>query len=284
VQYDSVFEAPIDELSTALKNELYSDSKVDFDALSQLGFFVLRKAFKKETVTSYLEKYLSGLELGSLFKSKYHLTEVKIPKENVLREILAEPEFLYFVKNFFDGNVGADFLRVVKKDKDSNKSVFLHQDSGYQVGSLERFSLFITLTDCGPKNGGLVLYPGTHHFGYLGDVGAIRNDLLPKDYPKIQPRLSAGDVLIMHSSIWHESTENLSEDQRVYLEVHIQSINEPNTDIEICGTRSSSYKVNLGGASNSFEDQIFLDSRTQRLRTLYEKINNTTPAGEIIKP
>ncbi len=283
MQHNSTFEAPIDELTTAVKNERYSASKVDFKALSQLGVFVLQRAFKKDTVASYLEKYLSGLELGDLYKSKYHLTEVKIPKENALRKIITEPEFLHFTKNFFNGNVGADFLRIVKKDKESNKSVFLHQDSGYQVGSLERYSLFIALSNCGPKNGGLIIYPGTHHFGYLGDAGAIRNDVLPKDYPKIQPSLSAGDVLIMHSSVWHESRENLSGDQRVYLEVHIQSINEPNTDIEICGTRSSSYRVNLEGSSNSFEDQIFLDSRTQRLRTLYEKNNITTSAGEAIK-
>ena len=201
------------------------------------------------------------------------MTEIKIPRENNLREIVNELDFQNLASSFFNGNVGSDIIRIVKKDSENTEPVFLHQDSCYQVGSLDRFSIFIALTNCADYNGGLILYPGTHNFGYLGDAGTIRSDILPKGYPFIQPALSPGDVLIMNSAVWHESSKYLNGNSRVYLEVHIQSIDEPNTNIEICGVRKSQYRINLNGASNNFENQIFKSSRTLKLRELTKKFS-----------
>jgi hypothetical protein len=267
----NLIEAPVEELKNEVASNVWQSEIINFNVLSKLGLFVCRKAIRQEIIEKYLHLYLYGLNSGNLHKDKFHLTEVKIPKENELRGIIKELDFINLVSLFFDGNVGSDVIRVVKKDADNSEPVFLHQDSCYQVGSLDRYSIFIALTECSDYNGGLILYPGTHNFGYLGDAGTIRSDILPTGYPYIQPALSTGDVLIMNSSIWHESSKYLNGNSRVYLEVHIQSIDEANTDIEICGVRKSQYRINLNGVSNNFEDQIFKSSRTQKLRELSRK-------------
>ena len=169
------------------------------------------------------------------------------------------------VKNFYDGNVGSDYFRVVRKNSTNVKSVFCHQDSGYQFGSFDRYSLFICLTKSDYLNGGLVVYPRTHKFGYLGDVGEISKKITKKFF-KICPELDMGDVLIMHSSLWHESEKNFEKKDRIYLEVHIQDINEPSTKYLICGKKSNLMKIPFD------KNKVFSNSRSQRIVKLKNKI------------
>jgi ectoine hydroxylase-related dioxygenase (phytanoyl-CoA dioxygenase family) len=163
--------------------------------------------------------------------------------------------------------VGLFNLRIVKKDKNDTLPVFLHQDLGYQAGRFERYSLFIPLTYCGIKNGGLKFYPGTQNFGYLGDAGAL-NDFLPDNYPRVTPEAFPGDVIIMHSAVWHSSDENTSLADRIYYDIHVQDANDPSTKKVLTGERSSPWQLTLT------HDEIFQSSRTQRLKELYSQINS----------
>jgi hypothetical protein len=258
-------QAPIDQLTALLDRGGHVGERVDFGVLDELGIFVLRNAFCAATVAKYRDTYFADLESEKLKKTTFHVTEVKVERDHLLTQIVREPEFLAVASAFFEGKVGSDFVRIVKKDAANRGAVFIHQDSCYQIGSLDRYSLFIALTDCGPHNGGLALYPGTHHFGYLGDAGEI-GDVLPPGFPVVAPDLKAGDLIVMHSAVWHRSPESLSGADRVYLEVHVQPIDEPTTTIEICGERTSKWALRLK------PEEIFVSSRTQRLRSLYQKI------------
>lgn len=257
--------APIEELKESVVAKAFEGTAIDMDALDFLGAFVLKRAIPPETIHTYAQAYLDGIADGALKKTDFHLTEVKLNEDQALRQILREPAFVDVASQFFGGQVGSDFVRIVKKDAQHTQAVFTHQDTGYQMGSFQRYSLFIALTDCNLGNGGLYVYPGTHHFGYLGDVGEIKN-CLPSDYPKIQTTLNAGDILIMHSATWHGSPENTDKTNRVYLEVHIQAVDEPSTRTVICGERRSQWRLTLT------EDDIFKNSRTQRLRGLYKQV------------
>lgn len=261
----ALVEAPIDELTALLDRGAHVGEQVDPGVLDELGLFVLRNAFCARTVAKYRDTYFADLESAKIKKRAFHVTEVTLTEDHSLGEIVREPEFLAFATHFFGGKVGSDFVRIVRKDAANRGSVFNHQDSCYQIGSLARYSLFIALTDCGPHNGGLALYPGTHHLGYLGDAGEIA-DILPEGFPVVAPDLKAGDLLVMHSSVWHKSPENVSGTERVYLEVHIQHIDEPTTSVEVCGERTSKWALRLK------PDDIFVSSRAQRLRSLYQKI------------
>ena len=46
----------------------------------------------------------------------------------------------------------------------------------------------------------------------------------------------------MHSALWHESDKNFTKSNRIYLEIHIQNIDEPFTKYNIIGTRRKNIK------------------------------------------
>jgi hypothetical protein len=43
-------------------------------------------------------------------------------------QIISEPEFINIASQFFNGNVGNNSIRIIKKDNVDVKPVFLHQD------------------------------------------------------------------------------------------------------------------------------------------------------------
>jgi hypothetical protein len=261
----SKISAPIDDLLAFVNEKKYSGEVLDHEALKFSGIFILRKALPKHLIEKYSRAYFQGLGSIGLRRTPFHLTQVEIQPDHPLTKIVYEPEFLAIAATFFNGNVGNDFIRIVKKDDTDTLPVFLHQDTCYQIGGFERYSLFIALTDCNQGNGGLRGYPGTHNFGYLGDAGEIA-DLLPEGYPVICTDLKAGDLFIMHSAIWHESFENISRSNRVYLEVHLQSADEPTTNRVICGQRNSEWRFEVS------ESDIFVSSRKTKLTNLYAEI------------
>ena len=99
----------------------------------------------------------------------------------------------------------------------------------------------------------------------MGDVGEISKKITKKFF-KICPELDMGDVLIMHSSLWHESEKNFEKKDRIYLEVHIQDINEPSTKYLICGKKSNLMKIPFD------KNKVFSNSRSQRIVKLKNKI------------
>ena len=259
--------APLEKLNQLVESKCFIGEVVDLDVLKFAGVFVLKNAFCKNTIEKYAKTYFSG---DGLNRTTFHLTEVKFDDQHDLTKIISEPEFVKSVSKLFGGNVGNDFIRVVKKDNVDVKPVFLHQDISYQIGGFERYSCFISLTNCTPSNGSLVIYPGTQHFGYLGDAGEIASNILPENYPRIESVTEPGDIVIMHSAAWHESAANTDLTDRVYLEVHIQDANEPTTKNIICGERNSEW-LNL-----LTSDEIFVNSRTQRLKSLHQQVNELT--------
>ena len=192
-----------------INNEKYFGNSVNHAYLDDLGFFVVKNFLSEITINKYRKKFIKYLENKKLNKTKKHPVEVKIEKINSFRNIYKNKQLKKLVKGFYNGQVGSDFFRIVKKDITNLSAVFCHQDTGYQIGSFDRYSLFICLTDNNRLNGGMVLYPSTHKFGYLGDAGEISKNFTKK-FQKVCPDLKAGDVLIMHSALWHESDKNFT--------------------------------------------------------------------------
>ena len=255
------------QVAQDLKRLIFIDSKINHKSLDQLGFFILKKGFNKKTIDSYRYNYLNFKKKQKIKKTKNHLVEVKIDKLDSLKEIYKDHQLKKIVKNFYNGNVGSDFIRIVKKDSQNTKAVFCHQDTGYQFGSFNRYSLFISLTNSNESNGGLVIYPSTHKFGYLGDAGEISNKIT-KNLIKISTNLESGDVLIMHSGLWHESYDNFSKKDRIYLEIHIQDANDPNTIFTLIGKKKNNFSIPFD------KNKIFSNSRTQRIIKLKKMLKN----------
>ena len=239
--------------------------KINHKILNDLGFFVIKNAFSLDVIKKYETSFLKSLDAKKLYKTKYHPVEVKIEAVEPFKSIFKDKNLKKITKGFFKGRVGSDFFRIVKKDKDNSSAVFCHQDTGYQLGSFDRYSLFICLTDNNHLNGGMVVYPSTHKFGYLGDTGEISKKITNR-YFKICPNLKAGDVLVMHSALWHESDKNFIKSNRIYFEIHIQNIDEPSTKYPIIGRRNETLKTFFK------KDEIFSNSRVSRIIKFKKKI------------
>lgn len=249
-----------------INQEKYFGNFVNHKILEDLGFFVIKKGLSESTTNKYLNKFLEYLNNKKLKKTKKHLVEVKIDKINFFQNIFKNKKLRSLVKSFYNGKVGSDFFRIVKKDVKNSSAVFCHQDTGYQMGSFNRFSLFICLTDNNNLNGGMVLYPSTHKFGYLGDAGEISKNVTKK-FQKVCPDLKTGDILIMHSALWHESGKNFIKKNRIYFEIHIQNINDPNTKYSIIGKRKKTLR------QLPSTNMIFSNSRVKRIINFKKKIN-----------
>jgi len=256
--------APIERINEILVSKKHYGKVINHEVLNELGIFILKQPLGKQIIKKYVAFYFdSKLELE---RQPFHLTMVNASNDHPLNNILKEPEFLKLISEFYNGNIGSDYVNIFRKDKTDTKPVFLHQDSSYLVGYFDKYSLFISLTPCHRRNGGLVVYPGTHYFGHLGDAGEIDSNILPLNYPKIEVDTEVGDILVMHSAIWHESPENVEHSERIYLEIKIRDANDPSTKNIICGERTSEWSLPLS------PDEIFKNSRTQRLKNLYNQI------------
>lgn len=100
-----------------------------------------------------------------------------------------------------------------------------HQDYSYwtRTGPPAHATLFISLDDMGPENGGLEYVPGSHRWGLLplqdfgGDLDALQAEL-PEDLrAAFQPepvRLRAGQASMHHSHLVHGSRGNPSDRPR----------------------------------------------------------------------
>ena len=227
------------------------------ELLARAGVFVLRGLVSPALAADYLGRLQAGLSDGSARPRQNHLTEVSFELESPLAGILREPEFAALLTHFFDGQVGLHNIRIVRKDEHNTEAVFIHQDSPYCLGFFERYSLFVALSDCGPDNGGLTVYPGTHHFGYLGDAGAVREELTRPMY-KFAPELSPGDCLIMHSAVWHGSPRSVSRLPRVMFDIQIQAVRDPSSILSLCEQPLSPWRLRLDN------QDVFSTSRVQR--------------------
>jgi hypothetical protein len=261
-----LIKAPLDEIQAVIKHGGLEGSKINFPSLNRFGVFVLRQHFDTSYLAILKKAYDEMISSGELKRSEFHKTEVRFRGEHIFSQILQNQQFLMLSRQFFDGKTGLDFMRLIKKDKSDHEPVFLHQDSGYQVGGYDAYSLFIPLTSCVPGNGALAMYPGTKNFGHLGDVGGIAQ-VLPPNYPYLQPSVNPGDVLIMHAGTWHYSTENRLGSERIYLEVNIRPAKDPGTKVFFDNTDDREWVLNVGVSD------LFVSSREQRIKSLYQEIS-----------
>ena len=66
--------------------------------------------------------------------------------------------------------------------------------------------------------------------------------------------------------LWHESNKNLIKTDRIYLEIHIQNIDEPTTKYKILGKKNSKLKPLFN------KNKIFSNSRVSRIISFKKKI------------
>ena len=254
--------APVKALNQAIKNQTFVCNDLCLDTLEELGFQVIPKCFNK----SFVDQWYGHFSNDNVFeKFPRHVSRLTLSDDRVTAGLSNETSLVRLASKLFAGNAGCTYPQIFRKNSEHRERVILHNDIMYMSGSYERFSVFVALTPITRANGGLILYPGTHHLGLLGDAGELNKDILPKEFSTVCPDLQPGDALIMHAALWHESYENMDGSERVYLEIKLSKANDPTAKIHLCGEQNTKWQLPDDMSS------IFVNSRIQRIMKLLDQ-------------
>lgn len=215
-----------------------SSETFDPAVFAETGVFVMRNAIPVAVLREWQDEWRSFYDVNLRDgrdvsrANPVSLTE-ELPEK--LAFMYREPVFANTMKQIFGEHVALYNHRFVIKDKFSPNKVFLHQDSCYHLGYLNKCSLFVPLSDVNVANGAMSFYPGSHKLGVLGDAGEINPDAFDIKWPKVTPELSPGDFVIMNSSVWHESYPNTSGMDRILADTIVQPADDPTGIDLLCG-------------------------------------------------
>lgn len=220
-------------LIAALDSETF-----DPDVFRKAGVFVVRNAIPQHVVRAWRDEwerfYDAELRGGRQVNraNPVALTEMLPP---LLAHMYREPAFAAVLKQVFGEHVALYNHRFVIKDDFSTAPVFLHQDSCYHLGNLNKCSIFTPLSAANAANGALTFHVGSHKLGVLGDAGEINPDSFDIKWPTITPELVPGDFVLMNSSLWHQSGPNTSGLHRIVADTIFQPADDPTGKELICG-------------------------------------------------
>jgi ectoine hydroxylase-related dioxygenase (phytanoyl-CoA dioxygenase family) len=215
----------VDEFKDKIESNIFNKDIYDIT-----GLFVMRNIIPQDTIKEWQHEWeiFYNKQLSQnrhINKSNPVALKEKLPEK--LSHIYRNKVLVNTAKQVHGPDVALYNHRFVIKDKFSLDKVFLHNDSCYHLGYLNKCSFFVPLSYSGPSNGGLTFHLGTHKFGYLGDAGEINKEAFDVKFPTVTPELYPGDFAIMHSSLWHESGPNEAKINRVLVDIHYQPSNDP---------------------------------------------------------
>jgi ectoine hydroxylase-related dioxygenase (phytanoyl-CoA dioxygenase family) len=224
-------------IDSTLLDRLSADT-FDPAIFKQTGVFIVRGAIPAAVVQEWQQEwgnfYESRLRDGrDVNRSNPVALNEQLPDR--LKHMYREPVFANTLKPLFGEHIALYNHRFVIKDKYSPNSVFLHQDSCYHLGSLNKCSVFTPLSHVDKDNGGMVFHVGSHRLGFLGDAGEINPASFKFKWPKLAPDLNPGDFVIMNSALWHESGPNVSGIDRILADTIMQPADDPTGEELICG-------------------------------------------------
>ena len=189
------------------------------------GYFILEDAYSLEECENLIKlshKYTKDNELIPIMNIHNYSEEILLSMSN--------KKIINFIKNYFSGNaegLQSEFFFMPPQTKGFSP----HQDNTFVQAKDKTFiSAWIALTDVNEKNGGLIIWPGTHKEEELLTVqnipeesknqdpnARIKSTLIPDKYESITPLIKKGSVMIIHSWLVHASNDNLSNNNRYAL-------------------------------------------------------------------
>jgi hypothetical protein len=271
----------------AFHRDLYASSltrvdanQLDIEVYRQLGVFVLRSALPEHVVAEWTRHWMDFQEerlSDSRHLDPYNPVVLNEALPDQLANLYRHPTLLDLVETIYP-DLGFFLQRFLLKDRHNVDAVFLHQDFAYNVGWPDKTSVFVPLTPMSPENGGLVLYPGTHHLGYLGDAGELDPALLDPGWPRLAPTCQPGDVLLMHDCTWHESGPRVTQRDRILVQITYQPSSDPSSTECLRGVQHPRLDLSQIPAA-----RLFRRSRSSRLRELQQAID-AAATGEKTAP
>jgi hypothetical protein len=243
----------------------------------EAGVFILRKAIPAETMAIWQDEWgrFQQSTLSTRHVNQFNPVHVNEKLPPILNNIYKEGAILDNIEKIFGPNIGLFGHRFVIKDENSRGPVFLHHDSCYHIGFLNKLSAFVPLSTVTPENGGLTFFPGTHRLGYLGDAGEINPDILDSDWPTICPSLEPGDVVFMNSLTWHKSGPHIGGEDRIMADIIYQPADDPSCSEIVRGKWMTDMRLD-----RIPRNEFFRRSRTSRLVELEKRVKELEHSGQ----
>lgn len=258
----------IHELLPKLDSEVFSP-----EVFALTGIFVIRKAIPHEVIQEwqsvwqsfYASKFSAGRTVN-----KFNPVAFDDELPPVLAAMHRNASLLDIIEKAFGPDIALYNQRLVIKDRDSRGPVFLHHDSPYHLGWPNKASAFVAISPVTPENGGMIFYPGTHQFGFLGDAGEINPDILESGWPTLSPSLEPGDVALMHSLTWHQSGPHRGGPDRIMADIIYQPANDPSSNVLLRGQWGTDIFLNKKTVLNK---KLFIRSRSSRLAEMQQQLD-----------
>lgn len=249
--------------------------QADADRLSpeiyrEVGYFVIRNLIPAERIALWQREWelFYSSELGEKrIVNPYNPVHVHERLPHKLAEIHKCPELLDTLEVLYP-DLALFMQRFVIKDSNSRAAVFPHNDFCYDFGWPEKTTVFVPLTVSSRENGGISFYPGTHHFGYLGDAGEVNTEIIEPGWPLVCPTLNPGDVALCHTCTWHCSPQPTKGPDRVLVQATFQPASDPSSVAVLRGKWRTRYRL-----SNVPREKFFVRSRSSRLRDLQAQVD-----------
>lgn len=224
------------------------------------GYCNVEKALPKGLVGDWFRLYGNFFETRTVNPAKPN--EVAGPFDGPLKYIYRHPAIVNIAKAIFGQNVALYNYRFIVKDQHHNEATFLHQDCGYHRGFMNKASLLVALHDQPEGCGRMIFYNGTHKLGYLGDAGQI----LSSYRSSTELALSAGDVVIMNSMLWHESGRATTS-PRIMADIIVQPSDDPSGIELLAGEwRTDTWLTQT-------QEQMFVRSRVSTIKRLQAEVD-----------
>jgi len=237
------------------------------------GFFVIRKAIPAKTILEWQsewEKFYTSNYSSGRTVNKYNPVAFDDELPPILSAMHQNTSLLDIIEQAFGPDIALYNQRLVIKDSRSRGPVFLHHDSPYHLGWPIKASAFVAISPVTPENGGMIFYPGTHQFGFLGDAGEINPEILDPNWPTLSPSLDPGDVALMHSLTWHKSGPHLGGPDRIMADIIYQPANDPSGNALLRGKWQTDLFLNKTSLSNK---KLFIRSRSSRLSEMQKQLD-----------
>jgi hypothetical protein len=264
-----IFRGPIEKLRSMVDScDGISISKNVFD---EMGVFVCRGIIDRSICDDALARLIKYGHIENE-RDTYNAVSVEVAA-NSYQALWNSERLLDELERILGHNIALYGFRFVVKDARNNLPVFLHNDICYHKGGFLRVSAFVALTPCTISNGGMEFFPGTHHFGYLGDAGELDVLSLQPGWPVLSPSLDVGDVVVMHSAVWHRSSHNVAGQLRVLADMHFQPSSDPTGLAVVRGEWNTQYK-----AEHERIERAFVRSRVSRLVELEHQMKSLRDA------
>lgn len=215
-----------------------SSATFDPAVFRKTGVFVVRNAIARDVVDAWVSEWkvfhATILEKGrDVNRANPVSLNEQLPER--LAHMYREPVFAQTLKAIMGDHIALYNHRFVIKDALSPNKVFLHQDSCYHAGNLNKCSVFVPVSRVDKDNGGLTFHVGSHRLGVLGDAGEIDPTSFDVQWPTVTPELMPGDFVVMDSRLWHESGPNLSGIDRIMADMIMQPADDPTGQELLCG-------------------------------------------------